>query len=74
MRKQAMRFLVELSMDPLMRESFQRNPLAALESAGITDEEAKAVLGSGSATQIGSYVGSTKTEDDPPPVLILVMT
>ena len=72
MRKQAMRFLVELSMDPLKREFFQQNPQAALENAGITDEEAKAVLGSGNATQIGSYVGNT--QDDPPPVLILVMS
>lgn len=71
MRKQAMRFLVELSTDPLKRESFQRNPQAMLESAGITDEEAKAILGSGSPTQIRSYFGNT--EADPNPVLILVM-
>jgi len=72
MRKQAIRFLVDLSMDPLKRESFQRNPQAVLESAGITDEEAKAVLGSGSASQIGNYVGSASTED--PPILILVLS
>lgn len=72
MRKQAIRFLVELSMDPLMRESFQRNPQAVLESAGITDEEAKAVLGGGNAIKIGNYVASDQGEE-PPPVLVLVM-
>ena len=73
MRKQAIRFLVDLSMDPLKRESFQRNPQAVLESAGITDEEAKAVLGSGSTAQIGNYVGSESSEEEPP-ILILVLS
>jgi hypothetical protein len=72
MRKQAMRFLVELSMDPLKRESFQRDPQSVLESAGITDEEARAVLGGGDPIRIGSYVASTEGEE-PPPVLVLVM-
>lgn len=72
MRKQAIRFLVDLSMDPLKREAFQRNPQAVLESAGITDEEAKAVLGSGSTAQIGNYIGTTSEEE--PPILILVMS
>lgn len=72
MRKQAIRFLVELSMDPLRRESFQRNPQAVLESAGITDEEARAVLGGGDPIKIGNYVGAEGQE--PPPVLVLVMS
>lgn len=62
MRKQAIRFLVDLSMDPLKREAFQRNPQAVLASSGLTDEEAKSVLGGNSTTE------------DPPPILILVMS
>lgn len=71
MRKNAIRFLIDLSKDPLQREAFQRNPGAVLESAGITDEEAKAVLGSGDSARISNYMG---TEEEDPSVLVLVMS
>lgn len=74
MRKQAIRFLVELSMDPIKRESFQRNPQAVLESAGITDEEAKAVLGGGNPTEIRGYLSNERENTEPDPVLVLVMS
>jgi hypothetical protein len=73
MRKNAIRFLVDLSKDPLRREAFQRNPQAVLESAGISDQEAKAVLGGGDPDEIRRYLGTEMSEEEPP-VLVLVMS
>ena len=74
MRKNAIRFLVDLSKDPLQREAFQRNPAAVLESAGISDEEAKAVLGGGDPTLIRQYLATETAEEEEPPVLVLVLS
>ncbi|HSF39215.1 MAG TPA: hypothetical protein VLT87_05430 [Thermoanaerobaculia bacterium] len=73
MRKNALRFLVDLSKDAQKREAFQRNPGAVLESAGISDEEAKAVLGGGDPNAIRQYLGA-ETSVEEPPVLVLVMS
>lgn len=72
MRKNAIQFLVDLSKDPMKRASFQRNPGAVLESAGISDEEAKAVLGGGDTDAIRQYLGTEAPEDDTQ-VVVLVM-
>ena len=74
MRKNALRFLVDLSKDAQKREAFQRNPGAVLESAGISDEEAKAVLGGGDPYAIRQYLGSEAPEAEEPPVLVLVLS
>jgi hypothetical protein len=74
MRKNAIRFLVDLSKDPLKREAFQRDPGAVLENAGISDEEAKAVLGGGDTKAIRQYLGGDTIEEEEPPVLVLVMS
>jgi len=75
MRKNAIRFLVDLSKDQLQREAFQRNPGAVLESAGISDEEAKAVLGGGDPTLIRQYLATETTAgEEEPPVLVLVLS
>lgn len=73
MRKNAIQFLVDLSKDPLKRVAFQRNPAAVLESAGISDEEAKAVLGGGNTSAIRQYLGTEAPEEEEP-VLVLVMS
>ena len=73
MRKNAIRFLVDLSKDALKREAFQRNPQAVLESAGISDQEAKAVLGGGDPEAIRQYLGTDASTEDPP-VLVLVLS
>lgn len=73
MRKNALRFLVDLSKDALQREAFQRNPGAVLESAGISDEEAKAVLGGGDPGAIREYLGSDTPEEEST-VLVLVLS
>jgi hypothetical protein len=75
MRKNALRFLIDLSKDALKREAFQRNPGAVLESAGISDEEAKAVLGGGDPNAIRQYLGGEMPEgEDDTSVLVLVMS
>jgi hypothetical protein len=74
MRKNALRFLVDLSRDAQKREAFQRNPGAVLESAGISDEEAKAVLGGGDPNAIRQYLGTEASEVEEPPVLVLVLS
>jgi hypothetical protein len=73
MRKNALRFLVDLSKDAQKREAFQRNPGAVLESAGISDEEAKAILGGGDSNAIRQYLGTEASEEEPP-VLVLVLS
>lgn len=74
MRKNAMRFLVDLSKDPMKREAFRRNPEAVLESAGISDEEARAVLGGGDTSAIRQYLEVDAAETEEPPVLVMVMS
>lgn len=74
MRKNAIRFLFDLSKDPLKREAFRRNPAAVLESAGISDEEAKAVLGGGDTNAIREYLGTDSPEGEEESVLVLVMS
>ena len=74
MRKNALRFLIDLSKDAQKREAFQRNPGAVLESAGISDEEAKAVLGGGDPNAIRQYLGSDAPEEDDSSVLVLVLS
>ena len=72
MRKNAIQFLVDLSKDPMKRASFQQNPGAVLESAGISDEEAKAVLGGGDTDAIRQYLGGEASENETE-VVVLVM-
>lgn len=73
MRKNALRFLIDLSKDAQKREAFQRNPGAVLESAGISDEEAKAVLGGGDWNAIGQYLEVDPPEEEEPSVMVMVM-
>ena len=74
MRKNALRFLVDLSKDAQKREAFQRNPGAVLESAGINDEEAKAVLGGGDWNAIGRYLEVNPPEEEQSSVMVMVMS
>ncbi len=57
MAKKAADFLINLSRDPKLRESFKQNPDAVMDAHGLTAED-KAVLRSGDPDKIRKHLGS----------------
>lgn len=67
MAKRAADFLINLSRDPKLRESFKQNPDGVMDAQGLTAED-KAVLRSGDPDKIREYLGS-----DAPTGCLIVM-
>jgi hypothetical protein len=61
-------FMIKLSRDPKLRESFKQDPDGVMDAHGLTAED-KAVLRSGDSDKIREYLG----DDAPTGCLIIIM-
>jgi len=67
MAKNAADFIIKLSRDPKLRESFKQDPDGVMDAHGLTAED-KAVLRSGDSDKIREYLGG----DAPTGVLVIM--
>jgi len=67
MAKNVADFIVQLSREPKLRESFKQDPDGVMDAQGLTAEE-KALLRSGDSDKIREYLGG----DAPTGVLVIM--
>lgn len=67
MAKNAADFIINLSRDPKLRESFKQDPDGVMDAQGLTAED-KAVLRSGDSDKIREYLGG-----DAPTGVVVIM-
>jgi hypothetical protein len=67
MSKNALKYVVSVSEDPALADSHKSDPDAAMDAAGLSDED-KDVLKSGDLERIRKHLG----DDSPPGCLLLL--